>query len=88
MKPEWATSLRDQCKKSGVPFFFKQWGEWVPADIHMESDLRHELYVANPQKYKSAAIFKDGCCEVVMHRVGKKVAGALLEGVEYKNFPL
>ena len=26
MKPEWVTSIRDRCVKSGVPFFFKQWG--------------------------------------------------------------
>jgi protein gp37 len=26
MKPEWAESLRDQCDRSGVAFFFKQWG--------------------------------------------------------------
>jgi protein gp37 len=26
----WATSLRDQCKAAGVPFLFKQWGEWAP----------------------------------------------------------
>ena len=26
MRPEWATSIRDQCLKAGVPFFFKQWG--------------------------------------------------------------
>jgi protein gp37 len=26
MKPEWATSIRDQCRAAGVPFFFKQWG--------------------------------------------------------------
>jgi protein gp37 len=28
MYPDWARSLRDQCKKAGVPFFFKQWGEY------------------------------------------------------------
>lgn len=28
MHPDWARSLRDQCKEAGVPFFFKQWGEW------------------------------------------------------------
>jgi protein gp37 len=28
--PDWARSVRDQCVASGVPFFFKQWGEWVP----------------------------------------------------------
>ena len=26
MRPEWATSIRDQCVAAGVPFFFKQWG--------------------------------------------------------------
>jgi protein gp37 len=29
MHPDWARSLRDQCQAAGVPFFFKQWGEWV-----------------------------------------------------------
>jgi len=26
MKKDWVLPLRDQCKRSGVPFFFKQWG--------------------------------------------------------------
>ena len=26
MKPTWARSLRSQCRKAGVAFFFKQWG--------------------------------------------------------------
>lgn len=26
--PEWFRSLRDQCKTAGVPFHFKQWGEF------------------------------------------------------------
>lgn len=30
MHPDWARSLRDQCVKANVPFFFKQWGEWKP----------------------------------------------------------
>ena len=29
MHPDWARSLRDQCQAAGVPFFFKQWGEWL-----------------------------------------------------------
>jgi protein gp37 len=31
MHPEWARALRDQCNAAGVPFFFKQWGEYLPA---------------------------------------------------------
>lgn len=30
MHPDWARSLRDQCAVAGVPFFFKQWGEYLP----------------------------------------------------------
>lgn len=26
MKREWVVSVRDQCKREGLPFFFKQWG--------------------------------------------------------------
>lgn len=29
--PAWYRSLRDQCRLSGTPFFFKQWGEFAPA---------------------------------------------------------
>lgn len=27
--PQWFRDLRDQCVDAGVPFLFKQWGEWV-----------------------------------------------------------
>lgn len=30
MHPDWARSVRDQCQAAGVPFFFKQWGEFLP----------------------------------------------------------
>ena len=29
MHPDWPRSLRNQCAAAGVPFFFKQWGDWV-----------------------------------------------------------
>ena len=28
MHPDWARDIRDQCEAAGVPFFFKQWGEF------------------------------------------------------------
>jgi protein gp37 len=31
MHPNWARGIRDACEVGGVPFFFKQWGEWGPA---------------------------------------------------------
>lgn len=36
MHPDWARSLRDQCNAAGVPFLFKQWGEWIPMMGHVE----------------------------------------------------
>jgi protein gp37 len=30
MHPEWARYLRDACTKARVPFFLKQWGEYLP----------------------------------------------------------
>lgn len=29
--PQWLRKLRDRCVLSGIPFFFRQWGEWAPA---------------------------------------------------------
>ncbi len=30
MRAEWARDLKDQCVAAALPFFFKQWGEFVP----------------------------------------------------------
>jgi protein gp37 len=38
MHPDWARSLRDQCKAAGVPFFFKQWGEYLPGEAIINPD--------------------------------------------------
>jgi protein gp37 len=35
MRPDWARSLRDQCASTGVPFLFKQWGEYLPVGQHL-----------------------------------------------------
>jgi protein gp37 len=32
MQPDWARAVRDRCIAAGVPFFFKQWGEWAPVE--------------------------------------------------------
>jgi protein gp37 len=50
MHPDWARSLRDQCKSAGVAFFFKQWGEWLPALVH-SGGLATSWSAANDQKF-------------------------------------
>ncbi len=44
--PSWFTSLRDQCARHGVPFLFKQWGEWRPVS-QGEPDWFRTLYRSN-----------------------------------------
>lgn len=38
--PDWFRSLRDQCAAAGVPFLFKQWGEWITISVMPESECR------------------------------------------------
>src|SRR5690606_39843428 len=38
MPPDWARSLRDQCVAAGVPFLFKQWGDWAPGRFGGDSE--------------------------------------------------
>ena len=76
MRPEWAMSLQDQCQVAGVPFFFKQWGEWVspsqmPGETYREiEDFGNGIGITNNPR-----------------RVGKKRAGRLLDGREWSEFP-
>ena len=41
MHPDWARSLRDQCEAAGVPFLFKQWGEWGEPDSIERTGIAH-----------------------------------------------
>ncbi len=95
MHPDNPRSLRDQCAAAGIPFFFKQWGEWVD----------HAIASVRPNEKNARIVFSDGTTEnwrvpeervykdwvnrggrsVV--RVGKKKAGCLLDGIEHKEYP-
>jgi protein gp37 len=37
--PDWFRRVRDQCAAAGVPFFFKQWGEFAPTRTRSEASL-------------------------------------------------
>ena len=41
MHPDWARNLRDQCETAGVPFLFKQWGEFNFSQITLNEDRPH-----------------------------------------------
>ena len=72
MHPDWARQARDQCADAGVPFFFKQWGEWAPFYYREDGD---------PLKTQT---LDDG---QVVHRIGKAPAGRYLDGALYDGMP-
>jgi len=41
MHPDWVRDIRDRCVAAGVPFFFKQWGEWAKVDKAHATHLFH-----------------------------------------------
>jgi protein gp37 len=69
MHPDWVSSIRDQCQEAGVPFFFKQWGEYSFAGNHVDNN---GVRILN---------------STIMQRVGKKVAGRILDGREWNEYP-
>lgn len=82
--PEWFRGVRDQCVAAGVPFFFKQWGEWlhlsqVPA-VLTEREREIMTFRGMRQAYPKTL-------GIEYLRIGKKRAGALLDGMVYREFP-
>jgi len=72
---DWFRSLRDQCAAAGVPFLFKQWGEWLH-DSQDDGQVSDGIYKFH--------VWTDG---INSYRIGKHRAGRLLDGVEHNEFP-
>ncbi len=102
MHPDWVRSLRDQCADAGVPFLFNQCGELVPwsecyhtfADgsscADLDPDCRRWPQVARvTQSGGNGRLLNDcdGGCDAYMQRVGKDIAGNLLDGRQHLEWP-
>lgn len=101
MHPDWARSLRDQCAAAGTAFHFKQWGEWIARSqyLYVGNEPIVQAFGAGG-KFTSAVMRRDGRIDESLGeasttndsdsaivRVGKKLAGRLLDGVEHNAFP-
>lgn len=75
MHPDWVRSIRDQCQAAGVPFFFKQWGEWRARDTYGQNCY---------PRAKHGNFFDDN---LLYLRVGKKAAGRTLDGRTHDDLP-
>ncbi len=74
MDPAWVRSLRDQCIDSSTAFHFKQWGNWLPVS-------GEEEFIKSRKTVKVSR-------QVKMANVGKKMAGRILDGVEWNELPI
>jgi protein gp37 len=86
MHPDWARGLRDQCQVAGVPFLFKQWGEWWPEAWSgftqwPEIDRKRPLLMpAHPGREGTDQ-------HQVMQCRGKSKTGRVLDGRTWDDFP-
>ncbi|KVP40889.1 phage Gp37/Gp68 family protein [Burkholderia ubonensis] len=95
MHPAWAADLRDQCARAGVPFLFKQHGEWAPGSGDFGAGRFETAAIARDgrvapgghrvEDYPAGAASGDGWAMV--HRAGKRAAGRLLDGRTHDEFP-
>lgn len=83
MHPDWARKVRDDCKNAGVPFFFKQWGTYLPHCQIFNTDapnvpaeaMRSFPSPHNPNKTN------------IYYKLGKHAAGHSIDGVTIQEFP-
>lgn len=99
MHPDWARTLRDQCQAAQVPFFFKQWGEWVALDQSpdcatlRENGINPGFHVFDCEIYEqqrnAGVVFIDRnrCTCKTVYKFGKHAAGRLLDGRIWEEVP-
>ncbi|WP_175971915.1 DUF5131 family protein [Burkholderia sp. BCC0322] len=90
--PAWVRALRDQCASAGVPFLFKQWGQWMPGVEATNAQLdaaRSGAWVKRTGQIHEGndpTAFSEG--DAHMLSIGKKLAGRMLDGVTHHAFPM
>lgn len=60
MHPDWVRAIRDQCVAADVPFFFKQWGNWLVGERQQPGDALTYLPDVVFQDGSDFSVFSDG----------------------------
>lgn len=84
--PDWFRSIRDQCSAAGVPFLFKQNGEWC----ELRNSDGGDWFIMNRDGVVDIPDGRwpdeeEGECSMI--RIGKKAAGRLLDGELHDGRP-
>lgn len=82
MHPAWARKVRDDCRKAGVPFFFKQHGHWSPINYYTEKQELKISFTLGKNEY----LFTEPSPQNMV-KLGKKKSGHLLDGQTIQQFP-
>ncbi|MEV4887878.1 phage Gp37/Gp68 family protein [Nonomuraea sp. NPDC055795] len=59
MHPDWARTLRDQCQAAGVPFLFKQWGEYLSVPVEDDPAFFGGRAFDHPRGGRSAPVLRE-----------------------------
>lgn len=92
LHPDWVRDLRGQCRRAGVPFLFKQWGEHDLSYDRERDDpdyRRCDRVAKQPGRWINLAggLGFNGERVHYARRVGKKAAGRLLDGRTWDEVP-
>lgn len=96
MHPSWARGLRDQCMAAGIPFFFKQWGEYLHIpDFGLDNDERAVIVCNNGDISNLKDEIDEGSNTrwldmdpQIMIKIGKHRTGRILDGVFHEAMPV
>jgi len=83
MHPQWARNVRDQCLAAGVPFLFKQHGEWI-GEEDLDSAALMAPQQSDPNDHLHRHDFPDG---TRVWKAGKKAAGRTLDWQTWDQVP-
>jgi protein gp37 len=88
MHPDWPRKIRDQCAAAGVPFLFKQWGNWAPHDKPPTPGTNNGAgaYINIEGRMVSQGEYWEGRAAGMSH-VGKHESGRLLDNVQHDGYP-
>jgi protein gp37 len=87
MHPDWARLLRDQCADAGVPFFFKQWGNWAILEKAAPAISAGHNHAWPDGSIGGGHADKNGGLGTTLYLTTKTRAGRLLDGVLHDGMP-
>lgn len=94
--PDWHRDTRDWCAGAGIPYMFKQWGEWTPGEnverqrgvvqtAALDGDDEAVEWFFSSENLARCDGHRDD--EPDLYRVGKKASGRHLDGQIHDAFP-